>query len=97
MLAGHLREAKLIGLAGAYIFSWTDDWHTGGHPIEDWAFGITYADRTPKPSFRAVVNVFKGNQAATRGGSGSISGSVHFLMTSMTSRRIASATAQCSS
>jgi hypothetical protein len=52
----------------------TDDWHTGGHPIEDWAFGITYADRTPKPSFRAVENVFNGNQAATRGGSGSYIG-----------------------
>ena len=48
LLAGHLREAELMGLAGAYVFSWTDDWHTGGHPIEDWAFGITYADRDPE-------------------------------------------------
>ncbi len=47
-LAGHLREARLMGLAGAFVFSWTDDWHTGGHPIEDWAFGITHADRSPK-------------------------------------------------
>ena len=42
-----------------YVFSWTDDWHTGGHPIEDWAFGITDADRTPKTSYRAVEQVFR--------------------------------------
>jgi GT2 family glycosyltransferase len=47
-LAGHLREATLMGLAGAFVFSWTDDWHTGGHQIRDWAFGITRADRSPK-------------------------------------------------
>ena len=58
MLAGHLREAKLMGLAGTYVFSWTDDWHTGGHPIEDWAFGITDADRMPKVSYSAVEHVF---------------------------------------
>ena len=48
LLAGHLRETELMGLAGAYVFSWTDDWHTGGYPVEDWAFGITDADRAPK-------------------------------------------------
>jgi GT2 family glycosyltransferase len=58
-LGGHLREATLMGIAGAYVFSWTDDWHTGGHPIEDWAFGITDVTRTPKVSSRAVEQVFK--------------------------------------
>src|SRR5262249_43052083 len=37
-LAGHLREATLMGLAGAFVFSWTDDWHTGGYAVQDWAF-----------------------------------------------------------
>ena len=59
LLAGHLRETELMGLAGAYVFSWTDDWHTGGYPIEDWAFGITDADRAPKVSYHAVQQVFK--------------------------------------
>jgi GT2 family glycosyltransferase len=63
-LAGHLREALLAGLAGAFIFSWTDDWHTGGHQIEDWAFGITRADRSPKASYHAVREVFKAPPAA---------------------------------
>lgn len=53
-LAGHLREAALVGVAGAFVFAWTDLWHTGGHLVEDWQFGITRADRTPKPSFEAV-------------------------------------------
>jgi GT2 family glycosyltransferase len=57
-LAGHLREAVLGGLAGAFVFSWTDEWFPGGCPIEAWAFGITRADRTPKQSFAALRRVF---------------------------------------
>ena len=26
-----VRTAVRCGLAGAFVFSWTDDWHTGGH------------------------------------------------------------------
>ncbi|HKB41936.1 MAG TPA: glycosyltransferase, partial [Gemmataceae bacterium] len=62
-LAGHLREATLMGLAGAFVFAWTDDWHTGGHPIRDWAFGITRADRSPKASYHALREVFEATPA----------------------------------
>jgi O-antigen biosynthesis protein len=62
-LAGHVREALLMGLAGAFVFSWTDDWFTGGHPIEDWAFGITDAQRRPKQSYRALAEVFASSPA----------------------------------
>jgi GT2 family glycosyltransferase len=58
-LAGHAREARLAGLAGMFVFSWTDDWHTGGHPIHDWAFGITHADRSPKASYHALREMFE--------------------------------------
>ncbi len=58
LLAEQLREVALLGLAGAYVFSWTDEWHTGGHPVEDWAFGITDAERVSKASFAAVKRVF---------------------------------------
>src|SRR5437660_3308693 len=58
-LAGHVREALLMGLAGAFVFSWTDDWHTGGFAVEDWAFGITHADRFPKASCHALREVFE--------------------------------------
>jgi GT2 family glycosyltransferase len=57
-LRGHLREAVLTGVAGAFVFSWTDDWHTGGHSIRDWDFGLTAADRTPKPAYDAVREIF---------------------------------------
>jgi GT2 family glycosyltransferase len=58
-LAGHLREVTLTGLAGAFTFSWTDEWFTGGHPIENWAFGITHRDRFPKASYHALREVFE--------------------------------------
>jgi GT2 family glycosyltransferase len=62
-LAGHLREATLMGLAGAFVFSWTDEWHTGGHPIHDWAFGITHPDRMPKASCHALAEVWESSPA----------------------------------
>jgi GT2 family glycosyltransferase len=57
-LSGHIRDSMLLGLAGTFVFSWSDEWHTGGHAIEDWAFGITYADRVPKEACRALSEVF---------------------------------------
>jgi GT2 family glycosyltransferase len=62
-LASHVREALLMGLAGTFVFSWTDDWHTGGHQIEDWAFGITRADRQPKTSYYALRDVLQASPA----------------------------------
>jgi GT2 family glycosyltransferase len=62
-LGGHVGEALRMGLAGTFIFSWTDDWHTDGHPIEDWAFGITRADRSPKASYQALEEVFRRSPA----------------------------------
>lgn len=63
-LAGHLREATLMGVAGNFVFAWTDEWHTGGCRIEDWAFGITRADRSPKPALDAVGGVFRKQPSA---------------------------------
>ena len=62
-LAGHLREATLMGLAGAFVFAWTDEWHTGGHPITDWAFGVTRADRSPKATYHALRETFAASPA----------------------------------
>jgi GT2 family glycosyltransferase len=62
-LAGHAREALLMGVAGIFIFSWTDDWHTGGYAIENWAFGITRADRSPKASYHSLGRVFQNASA----------------------------------
>ena len=63
-LAGHAREALLMGLAGTVVFSWTDEWHTGGFAVDNWAFGITHADRSPKASYHALREVFQTPPAA---------------------------------
>ncbi len=56
-LASHVREATMAGVAGAFIFAWTDEWYTGGHLIDNWAFGITQADRTPKTSYHRLCAI----------------------------------------
>ncbi|MBK9516769.1 MAG: glycosyltransferase [Anaeromyxobacter sp.] len=55
----HLEEVFRAGLAGSCVFSFTDDWHTGGHPITDWAFGLTDRERRPKPAFARVARTFR--------------------------------------
>jgi GT2 family glycosyltransferase len=63
-LSGHVREARLAGVAGLFVFAWTDDWFTGGHRIEDWAFGITHADRSPKAGYHALREAYGAPLAA---------------------------------
>ncbi len=42
------------------VFAWTDEWFTGGHTIEDWAFGLVDKDRHKKPSFAEVARAYEG-------------------------------------
>jgi GT2 family glycosyltransferase len=49
-----IRTAFASGCAGAFVFSWTDEWHRGGADIEDWDFGLTDRSRRPKPALNAV-------------------------------------------
>jgi GT2 family glycosyltransferase len=58
MLGWQIETAFRGGLAGAVVFSFTDDWWRGGKAVADWAMGITTADRRPKPSFAAVQQAF---------------------------------------
>jgi GT2 family glycosyltransferase len=53
-----LRTAFSTGCAGAFVFAWTDEWHRGGHDVDDWDFGITRRDRIPKPALPAVRDAF---------------------------------------
>ncbi len=57
-LAWQISAAFRSGCAGAFIFSWTDEWHRGGHDIEDWDFGLTTRERDPKPALAAVTKSF---------------------------------------
>ena len=60
LLAMHVEEVYGQGLAGTCCFSYTDEWFTGGHPVNDWAFGLVRRDRTPKPSFFRVAQTCHG-------------------------------------
>ncbi len=53
-----VRTAFAAGCAGVVVFSWTDEWYRQGHDVEDWGFGLTRADRSPKPALKAVRDVF---------------------------------------
>ena len=46
------------GCAGAFVYSWTDEWHRGGEDVHDWAFGLTRRNRQPKPALEAVRRAF---------------------------------------
>jgi glycosyltransferase involved in cell wall biosynthesis len=54
MIETQLEEVYRGGLAGSIIFSWTDEWFTGGMEIEDWSFGVVTRDRRPKKSYQSL-------------------------------------------
>ena len=58
VLRWQVATAFASGCAGAFLFSWTDEWHRGGHDIEDWDFGLTTRDRQPKPALDAAREAF---------------------------------------
>src|SRR5262249_55847699 len=58
MLQDQIRVIALAGCIGTFVFAWTDDWHRGGLPIEDWDFGLTRRDRAPKPALATVAKAF---------------------------------------
>ncbi|MBA3405519.1 MAG: glycosyl transferase, partial [Gemmatimonadaceae bacterium] len=60
----HVRKVFAHGLAGSFVFSYTDDWYTGGHQIQDWAFGVTDPDRNEKPAAQAVSQAWSNVKAA---------------------------------
>lgn len=57
-LSDHVRTVFDQGLAGSFVFSFTDDWFTGGHRVEDWGFGVTDRDRAEKPAALALRRVW---------------------------------------
>jgi O-antigen biosynthesis protein len=60
VLSWQVRTAFETGVAGTCVFSWTDEWFTGGHLIEDWAFGLVDRERRPKPSLYEVERCYTG-------------------------------------
>ncbi len=60
ILDWQVRAAFSAGVAGTFVFAWTDEWFTGGHLIEDWAFGLVDRDRQPKAAFHQVAQRYRG-------------------------------------
>ena len=58
VLDWQVRTAFTAGCAGAFVFSWTDEWYRGGADVDDWRFGLTDRERRPKPALAAVRNAF---------------------------------------
>jgi GT2 family glycosyltransferase len=58
ILQRQLRVAYGLGAAGAFVFSWTDEWQRGGHEVDDWDFGLVDRERRPKRALPAVEEVF---------------------------------------
>jgi glycosyltransferase involved in cell wall biosynthesis len=53
-----IESAFRCGLAGTFVYSFTDEWHKDGRDVPDWQFGLTTRDRVPKPSFEVVQRKF---------------------------------------
>ncbi|HVO22586.1 MAG TPA: glycosyltransferase [Candidatus Margulisiibacteriota bacterium] len=60
ILSWQVRAAFESGVAGTVVFSWTDDWFTGGFQMEDWAFGVVDRERHKKPAYHAVQKLYCG-------------------------------------
>jgi glycosyltransferase involved in cell wall biosynthesis len=58
ILEWQIESAFRSGLAGAVVFSFTDDWHKDGQDVADWRFGLTTRQRQPKESFAVVQRKF---------------------------------------
>jgi glycosyltransferase involved in cell wall biosynthesis len=54
VLESQLETAVERGVAGTCVFSWTDEWWVGGAPVTGWRFGLTRADRSPRPALDAA-------------------------------------------
>ncbi|HEX9794818.1 MAG TPA: glycosyltransferase [Planctomycetota bacterium] len=57
-VAAQVGTAFRGGCAGAFVFSWTDEWHRGGHDVADWDFGLVDRERAPKPALAQVAKAF---------------------------------------
>jgi glycosyltransferase involved in cell wall biosynthesis len=57
-LSAQVTAAFRGGVAGAVVFSWTDEWHRGGYPVTDWEFGMVDRRRRPKTALSSVRAAF---------------------------------------
>ena len=59
ILSKKLSSSFEMGAAGTIVFSWTDEWFTGGFAVADWAFGLVDHERLKKPAFDTVQQYYR--------------------------------------
>src|SRR5881398_3078524 len=64
MLGWHIDSVVKCGLAGTILFTWTDEWFTGGQEITDWAFGLVTRERKPKKAFYTIQEKLGGDNSS---------------------------------
>ena len=65
MLGWHIDSVVKCGLAGTILFTWTDEWFTGGQEVTDWAFGLVTRERKPKKAFYTIQEKLGGNNSTS--------------------------------
>jgi GT2 family glycosyltransferase len=58
VLSWQIESVFRHGLAGAVVYSFTDEWYKGGRELVEWGFGLTTRERRPKTAFAAVQKGF---------------------------------------
>lgn len=53
-----IRAAFEKGLCGVAVYGWTDEWGIFDSAIEGWSFGLTDAQRRPKPALESVRKIY---------------------------------------
>jgi len=59
LLSWQIETAFRGGLAGAVVFTYTDEWFKDGRIVEDWKMGLVTRQRAPRPAFHAVGEGFR--------------------------------------
>ncbi len=54
-LAWQRQVVRENGVAGNFIFAWTDEWFRGGREVETWKFGLTARDRSPRAAHARLM------------------------------------------
>lgn len=62
-LRDQLTLAQQEGVAGRFVYSFSDEWYKDGRLVQGWAFGVTRSDRSRKPCFTAVQEVYLSSAA----------------------------------
>ncbi len=53
-------------LCGAAVYSWTDEWSIFSQDIEGWSFGLTDAERRPRPALETVQEIYSSDLYSLR-------------------------------